>query len=152
MWRSMVLAVALGLALPGLALAQGTEVTLPDGQNVILYNDHTWEFKRPPPQPMADTVGVDELVGNPGRYVDQDVVVSGKVARLLGAYRLLSNTAQNNLVLDVREARRADQIALDQALTKVGFGNSVTVQAHGLVEQSLTTSRLVATDLILIDK
>ncbi len=137
------------------ALAQdapdGMEVGLPDGRAVMLYDDHTWEFKRPAPQVTTDTVAVDELVQRPGRFSGQEVVVTGTVARVLGAYRLQSGSEQKTIVLDVEQARRADQIALEQALEKVGFGNSVRVQARGEVEQSLTTSRLLATDLIVLE-
>ena len=43
--------------------------------------------------------------------------MTGTVVRFLRAYRLQSRSAQNTIVLDVDQARRADQIALDQALT-----------------------------------
>ncbi len=43
--------------------------------------------------------------------------MTGTVVRFLRAYRLQSSSAQNTIVLDVDQARRADQIALDQALT-----------------------------------
>ena len=131
--------------------ADGMEVQLPDGRAVMLFDDHTWEFKRPAPQVMTDTVEVDELVQRPSRFDGQEVVVTGTVARMLGAYRLQSDSQQKTIVLDVEQARRADQIALEQALEKVGFGNSVRVQARGEVEQSLTTSRLLTTDLIVLE-
>ncbi len=137
------------------ALAQdapdGMEVELPDGRAVMLYDDHTWEFQRPAPQVMTDTVEVDELVQRPGRLNGQEVVVTGMVVRMLGAYRLQSGSQQKTIVLDVGQARCADQIALEQGLAKAGFGNSVRVQARGEVEQSLTTSRLLAADLIVLE-
>ena len=132
--------------------ADGMEVQLPDGRAVMLYDDHTWEFKRPAPQVMTDTVEVDELVQRPSRFDGQEVVVTGTVARMLGAYRLQSGSQQKTIVLDIEQARRADQITLEQALTKAGFGNSVRVQARGEVEQSLTTSRLLASDLIVLEE
>ncbi len=69
---------------------------------------------------------------------------------MAGAYRLQSGSRQNTIVLDIERARRADQIALEQALEKMSFDHSVWVQAHGVVEQSGTTSRLQATDLIVL--
>ena len=150
MWKAMGLAIGLVLAGAGLAAAEGTEVQFPDGRVAILYDDRTWEFKRPAPEVMVDTVEVDALVKNPGKFDGQEVVVTGAIARMLGAYRLQSNSEQNTIVLDVEQARRADQIALEQALSAVGFGNSVRVQAQGLVEQSFTTSRLVTSDLIVL--
>jgi hypothetical protein len=150
MWKAMGLAIGLVLAGAGLAAAEGTEVQFPDGRVAILYDDNTWEFKRPPPEARVDTVKVDALVKNPGKFDGQEVVVTGTVTRMLGAYRLQSNSEQNTIVLDVEQARRADQIVLEQALSAVGFGNSVRVQAQGLVEQSFTTSRLVTSDLIVL--
>jgi hypothetical protein len=150
MWKAMGLAVGLVLAGTALAAAAGTEVQLPDGHTAILYDDHTWEIKRPAPEVRADTVEVDALVKNPGKFAGQEVVVTGTIARMLGAYRLQSNSEQNTIVLDIEQARRADQIALEQAISSAGFGNSVRVQAQGLVEQSLTTSRLVAAELIVL--
>ncbi|MEE8145499.1 MAG: hypothetical protein V3T57_08815, partial [Kiloniellales bacterium] len=97
-----------------------------------------------------DTVEVDALVKNPGKFTGQEVVVTGTVTRFLGAYRLQSGSDQITIVLDVGQARRADQITLEQALSAAGFGNSVRVQAQGLVEQSLTTSRLLASNLIVL--
>jgi hypothetical protein len=153
---SQAFAVILFVFHAGPALAQdaasGMEVQLPDGQSVVLYDDHTWEFKRPAPQTMADTVEVDELVERPSRFDGQDVIVTGTVVRALGAYRLQSSSRQTTIVLDVERARRADQIALEQALAKAGFGKSVRVQAHGKVEKSLTTSRLRATDLVVVEE
>ncbi len=149
------LAATLIVIQAGSALAQmgsgGMEVQLPDGRAVMLYDDHTWEFKRPAPGAMTDTVDVDVLVQKPSQFDGQEVVVTGRVARLLGAYRLQSNSQQKTIVLDVTEARRADQIALEQALAKAGFGGSARVQVRGVVEQSLTTSRLVANDLIVLE-
>lgn len=150
MWKAMGMAIGLVLAGTALAAAEGIEVQLPDGRGAIFYDDHTWEIKRPAPEVMADTVEVDALVKNPGKFAGQEVVVTGTIAHMLGAYRLQSNSEQNTIVLDVEQARRADQIALEQALSAAGFGNSVRVQAQGLVEQSLTTSRLVASDLIVL--
>jgi hypothetical protein len=77
------------------------------------------------------------------------VVVTGTVTRFMGAYRLQSSSAQNTIVLDVDQARRADQIALEQALAG-GFSTSVRVQVRGEVERSLITSRIVAEDLLVL--
>jgi hypothetical protein len=152
MAKKLRLALVFWIAFCGLASAQGTEVQLPDGQTVLLYDDHTWEFKRPAPAPAEDTVEVDNLVENAGRFVGEEVVVTGTVVRFLGAYRLQSSSAQNTIVLDVGQARRADQIALEQALAEAGIGKSVRVQVRGEVERSLVTSRLVAEDLSMLSE
>ena len=128
------------------------EVQYPDGRVAVLYDDHTWEFQRPAPQEMADTVEVDELVLRPGRFDGQEVVITGTVTRVLGAFRLQSGSQQNSILIDVERTRRADQITLEQALAKVGFGNSVRVQARGEVEHFLITSSLLAVDLIVLEK
>ena len=150
MCRKIGLTLMFWFSFCGLAWAQGMEVELPDGRTVLLYDDHTWEVKRPAPAPAGDTVEVDELVENPVKFIGQEVVVTGTVVRFLRAYRLQSSSAQNTIVLDVDQARRADQIALEQALAEAGFGSSVRVQVHGEVERSLTTSRLVAEDLSVL--
>ena len=147
MAKKLGLSIVIWIALCGFASAQGMEVQLPDGKVVLLFDDQTWEFKRPAPPLAEDTVEVDDLVLNAGRSVGQEVVVTGTVVRFLGAYRLQSTSAQNTIVLDVDQARRADQIALEQALAEAGFGRSVRVQVRGEVGRSLATSRLVAEDL-----
>ncbi len=118
MRKVMSLAIGLWLVGYGFAVADGTEMQRPDGRTVVLYDDHTWDFKRPAPEMMSDTIEVDELVQRPGRFDGQEVVVTGTVARMAGAYRLQSGSRQNTIVLDIERARRADQIAMEQALEK----------------------------------
>ena len=48
--------------------------------------------------------------------------------------------------------RRADQIGLERALDKAGFGNAVRVQVRGEIERSLTASRLIAEELLVLPK
>jgi hypothetical protein len=127
------------------------ELQTPDGQTVILYVDRTWEYKRPPPVRGEDTVDLDTLVEGPSKFAGQEVVITGNVARLLGAYRLNSTNGQNNIVVDVARARRADQIELDAALEKAGFMGSVRLQIQGRVEQGTVTYRLVAANIVLVN-
>ena len=131
--------------------AEPMELQTPDGQTVILYVDRTWEYKRPPPTSEGDTVELDALVEGPSNFAGQEVVITGNVARLLGAYRLNSTNGQNNIVVDVTRARRADQIELDAALEKAGFMGSVRLQIQGRVEQGTVTYRLVAANIVLIN-
>ena len=149
MCKKIGLTLVFWFVLFGLAWAQGMEVQVPDGRTVSLYDDHTWEFKRLAPAPAGDTVAVDELLENPGRFDGKEVVVTGTVVRFLRAYRLQSSSKQITIVLDVDRARRADQIALEQALAG-GFSTSVRVQVRGEVERSLITSRIVAEDLLVL--
>ncbi len=115
MCKKFGLTLVIWLVLSGPVWAQGTEVQTPDGRAVLLHDDHTWEVKRPAPAPAEDTVEVNTLIENPSRFMGQEVVVTGTVARFMGAYRLQSSAEQNTIVLDVDQARRADQIALEQA-------------------------------------
>ncbi len=149
MCKKFGLTLVIWFVLCGPVWAQGTEVQTPDGRAVLLHDDHTWEFKRPAPAPAEDTVEVNTLVENPSGFMGQEVVVTGTVTRFMGAYRLQSSSAQNTIVLDVDQARRADQIALEQALAG-GFSTSVRVQVRGEVERSLMTSRIVAEDLLVL--
>ena len=148
MCKKIGLTLVFWFALFGLAWAQGMEVQVPDGRTVSLYDDHTWEFKRLAPAPAGDTVAVDELLENPGRFDGKEVVVTGTVVRFLRAYRLQSSSKQITIVLDVDRARRADQIALEQALAETR--RRVRVQARGDVERSLLAFRLVAEDLLVL--
>ena len=150
MAKKLLCALVLLIVFCGMAQAQGTEVQLPDGATILVFDDHTREFKRPAPEPAKDTVEVNDLVENSNRFVGQEVVVTGDIVRFLGAYRLQSTSAQNTLVLDVERTRRADQVALEQALAKAGFRQGVRVQVRGEVERSLVSSRLVAEDLIVL--
>lgn len=133
-----------------LAWAEATEVQLPDGRTVLLFDDYTWEFKRPAPHPVQDTVDVEQLVLRPNNFAGQDLVVTGNVVRFLGAYRLQSGSQQNTLVVDVDKVRRADQLALERALAAAGGGNAVRIQVQGEVQRSLTASRLIAEDLLVL--
>lgn len=150
MCKKICLTLVFWFVLFGLAWAQGMEVQVPDGRTVSLYDDHTWEFKRLAPAPAGDTVAVDELLENPGRFDGKEVVVTGTVVRFLRAYRLQSSSKQITIVLDVDRARRADQIALEQALAETR--RRVRVQARGDVERSLLAFRLVAEDLLVLPK
>lgn len=147
-----VLATGLSAAIAAPAAGAPIELTAPDGRTVILYDDFTWEFKRAPPNLTSDTVELDDLVTRPSQYLNQDVVVTGPVTRLLGAYRLTTDKSQNNMVVDVEQVRRADQIKLEQALESVGFTGSVRVQIQGNVEQGTVTHRLVARNIVIIDQ
>ncbi len=149
MYKKFGLTLVFWFALCGLAWAQGTEVQVPDGRTVLLFDDHTWEIKRPAPALAEDTVEVDKLVETPGRFIGQEVVVTGTVTRFMGAYRLLSSSGQNAIVLDVDQARRADQITLEQALAG-GIVKTMRVQVRGEVERPLIISRLVAEDLLVL--
>ena len=140
------------IALAGTAAGAPMELTAPDGRTVILYDDFTWEFKRAAPSREADTVVLDELVTRPSRFLNQDIVVTGPVTRLLGAYRLSSDQSQNNIVVDVERVRRADQIKLEEALSATGFTGSVPVQIQGNVERGTMTHRIVAKNIVVMSE
>ncbi len=145
----LMLVLVLPFASISVAKAAPIELQTPDGQTVILYPDRTWEYKRPAPTATEDTVELDALVERPSTFADQDVIVTGNVARLLGAYRLNSSNGQNNIVVDVERARRADQIKLEEALRSAGTLGRVSVQIHGRVQRGTVTWRLVAREIFI---
>ena len=131
--------------------AEPMELKTPEGKTVVLYPDFTWEFKRPAPGALDDTVDLNALVTRPGDFAGQDIVVTGNVARLLGAYRLKSTEEQNNIVVDVEGVRRADQIELEKAIEAKGLGGSVRLQIQANVGRRNLVHRLVASDIVFVD-
>jgi len=149
--------VAAGAGLAALAwlaalgpAAAALELQAPDGRTVVLYDDFTWEYKRPAPTPASDTVSADALVGQPSEYKGQQVVVSGALTKLLGEYRLRSGSEQKAMTVDLSKIRRADQIALDEALAAAGSFGAVRVQIHGEVVQDVITYKLAAAELLVL--
>jgi len=132
------------------AWAQGIEVQTPDGKTAILYDDGTWEYKRANPLLEATTLSAEELVVTPSKYRDQEVVVDGTMVRIFGKYLLQSDKGQNTMAVDIKKIRRADQIALEQALDNAGFTGSVKVQIQGIVKLSTVTYYLDARNVILL--
>lgn len=147
--------VAAGAGLAALAwlaapAAAALELQAPDGRTVVLYDDFTWEYKRPAPTPAPDTVSADALVGQPSEYKGRQVVVSGALTKLLGEYRLRSGSEQKAMTVDLSKIRRADRIALDKALAAAGSFAAVRVQIHGEVVQDVITYKLAAADLLVL--
>ncbi|MEM7171015.1 MAG: hypothetical protein AAF530_12655 [Pseudomonadota bacterium] len=127
------------------------ELTMPDGRAVVLYPDRTWEFKRPAATLKQDTVSVDELVTQPSKYKGEKVVVTGNIFRLLGAYRLQTPDGKNNIVVDVKDVRRADQIKLRDFFKEGGFTSSIKAQITGTVETGTVTNRFKASEILFIE-
>ena len=86
-----------------------------------------------------------------GRFKDQKVTVTGRLADLLGAYRLNSTDGQNNIVVDVEKVRRADQIALEKAFEEAGWTGTLSAQITGSVELGTVAYSLVAEDIVLVE-
>jgi hypothetical protein len=149
--RAALLFVA-GCFFAATAWAQGMEVQTPDGKTAILYSDGTWEYKRPSPLLEATTLSADELVLKPSAYRDQEVVVDGKMVRIFGKYLLQSDKGQNTMGVDIAKIRRADQIALEEALDQAGFTGSINVQVQGTVKLSTVTYYLEAHNVIMLPK
>ena len=150
--RSSCLAMAVLVGAATVAKAEPIKLTAPDGRTVILYDDFTWEYKRPPPTATEDTVDLDSLIKTPGYYLGEEIVVTAPIVRVLGAYRLTTVNGQNNVVVDLARVRRADQIAVQNALDAAAWSESVKVQVRGKVERSTITHRIVASDLVLMKK
>ena len=144
------LVLAAGCFLTSVVLAAGTEVQTPDGRTAVLYEDGTWEYKRPAPVLEANTVGVDELVLKPSQFQDQEVIVTGKIVRVFGKNLLQSENGQNTMGVDVSKVRRADQIALEDASKAVGLTGAVTAQIRGKVILGTVTYRLDAEDIVIL--
>lgn len=152
MVRRLTLAAWLLIAGYGIAGAGPIEVQTPEGRTAVLYDDFTWEYKQPAPSLTSTTLEAAPLVDNPGKFQDQEVVVVGSLARLLGAYRLQSDSAQKSLPVNVEGMPEADRIKLKEALEAAGMIGSVKVQIRGSVERKFMIYRLVASDLVLIEE
>lgn len=149
MLARLLVALTLWLAALGPAVA-AIELQTPDGRTVVLYDDFTWEYKRPAPTLATDTVAADALINDPSKFKGQQVVVSGSLVKLLGEYRMQSSSGQKAMNVDVTKIRRADQIQLEQALKKAGTFGSVKVQVQGQVEQGVVSYKLAASELLLL--
>ncbi len=150
--RSSCLAMAVLVAAASASKAEPIELTAPDGRTVSLFDDFTWEYKRPAPTTTEDTVDLDSLIKTPGYYLGEEIVVTGPIVRVLGAYRLTTVNGQNNVVVDLARARRADQVALQNALDAAAWSETVKVQVRGKVERSTITHHIVASDLVLMQE
>jgi hypothetical protein len=107
---------------------------------------------RPEPSAPPDSIDVDSLVAEPGRYDTRRVVVTGFLMRLLQHYRLQSESGVRTLVVDVDGLHRDQYELLQQAIADAGLIGSVRAQISGKVERgSETAFRLVASDLRLIE-
>ena len=132
------------------AWADGIEAQTPDGKTVMLYENGTWEYKRPSPVLEATTLSAEELVVTPSKYHGQEVVVDGNMIRLFGKFLLQSDRGQSTMGVGVKKVRQADRNALVAALDKAGFTGSVKVQIQGTVELASITYFLEARDIILL--
>ena len=94
----------------------------------------------------------EDLVFNPANYQGRQVAVAGPVVQLFWAYRLVAETGQNSIVIDVDELSRADRDMLDAAIDQAGFLGQVRAQIKGTIERrALATFELAATELALIE-
>jgi len=100
-----------------------------------------------PSDPVTDT---DDLVFRPHAYQGREVVVTGSVVRLLGLYRLKSESGQNSIVIDTDALSRADRAKLHAAIEKAGFLGQVRARITGRVgRQTPVTFELEASELAL---
>jgi len=106
--------------------------------------------------PATDTLkdvidNVDDIVFKPHDYVGRQVAVAGSVVHLFWNYRLVANSGQNNIVIDVGRLSEADRAELEAAFDEAGFLEPVGAKIRGTVERkSLATYQLAVTELALI--
>lgn len=101
---------------------------------------------------LRDTVSADDLVFDPKSHIGRQVVVTGSVVRLLWRYRLISESGQNSIVLDVDGLHRSDRAKLEEAIEKAGFLGQVRARINGRIErQSVVTFNLAASELVLLE-
>jgi hypothetical protein len=94
----------------------------------------------------------NDIVLKPHDYQNRQVAVAGSVVHLFWDYRLLADSGQNSIVIDVDGLSRSDQAALDSAIDEVGTFGQVRARIKGTIERtSLATFVLTATDVALID-
>jgi len=154
----MIKNIAVGMiAIGGIVLASLTiaaeapmKLTTKDGKTVILYSDKTWEFERAAPGKMKDTVSANDLVKQPAKLRGKDVVVSGKMVTLFGAHHLQATDPQNSILVDLKDIRRADQIAVEESLKEAGMTGGVTVQIQGTVQKGTITDFVKAKNLYIV--
>ena len=100
----------------------------------------------------AQSVEVDSLVTDPGRYDTRQVKVTGSLLRLLEHYRLQSQSGLRTLVVDVAGIEPAQREELRTAIDKAGLIGSVQARISGKVERlSANAYRLVAYELVLLE-
>ena len=101
---------------------------------------------------MVEGIALDELLVNPAKHVDQEVVVTGPVVWLLWQYRLQSDDATDSLVIDVEGLPAEQRARLTQALDGAGFLGEVHARIRGRIDrQGPSNYRLTASELALID-
>ena len=149
-WLPLTAVLVLAGAVASAAQDQPMKLKTEDGRTVILYGDKTWEFEWPMPGLKKDTVAANDLVSRPDRQSGKDLVVTGKLVRLLGTYHLQATDPQNSIVVDLSAIRRADQIAVDKGLKKAGLTGSLKVQIQGRVEKGTITHYVKAKDVLIL--
>jgi hypothetical protein len=101
---------------------------------------------------VPDTVSPNDLLLEPERHLDQEVVVTGSVVWLLWRYRLQSDSGSDSMVIDVEGLRSANQEALEEAIDRVGVLGQVHARIRGtIVHQGEESYRLAASELVLVE-
>ena len=92
----------------------------------------------------------NDLVFKPYDYQGRQLAVAGPVVHLFWDYRLVAETGQNSIVIDLDGLSQADRDKLDAAIDKAGFLGQVHARIKGTIErQGLASFELVATELAL---
>ena len=100
----------------------------------------------------SNTVSPNDLLLEPERHLDQEVVVTGSVVWLLWRYRLQSDSGSDSMVIDVEGLRSANQEALEEAIDRVGVLGQVHARIRGtILRQGEESYRLAASELVLVE-
>jgi hypothetical protein len=102
--------------------------------------------------PRRDKVSPDDLLLEPGHYVDREVVVTGSVVWLLRRYWFQSDSGHMRMVIDVEELQSDVRNKLKDAVVKIEFLAQVRARITGMIErQGSENYRLAATELVLVE-
>jgi len=93
----------------------------------------------------------DDLVYEPHKYEGFQVAVTGPIVRFFWRYRLISQSGQNNLVIDVEDLAETARAKLDAAFEEVGAFGQLRARVEGTIErQGFATYHLAAREVALL--
>jgi hypothetical protein len=93
----------------------------------------------------------DDLVYEPHKYEGFQVAVTGPIVRFFWRYRLISQSGQNNLVIDVEDLAETVRAKLDAAFEEAGAFGQLRARVEGTIErQGFATYHLAAREVALL--
>ncbi len=101
---------------------------------------------------LRDTVSPDDLLLEPGRHVDREVMVTGSVMWLLRRYWLQSDSGHMSMLIDVQGLQSDERNKLKDAVVQIEYLAKVRARITGKIErQGSENYRLAATELVLVE-